>query len=187
MADENEQQPEQGQAGDEPASPEAAARSGSLRWVILSVAVVVVAAGAGFALARLMNQPQEAAASQQEADVKPKPPRRADLSPDYLYHELDPITVNLNEPRLARYMRAKITLAMQPGDYDAAKKLIEKKKPELISWLNAYLAGCSLEEVRGTSNQNRMMREIKDAFNERLWPDDRPRIEQVLFTEFTIQ
>lgn len=186
MADENEQQPEQGQAGDEPASPEAAARSGSLLWVILSVAVVVVAAGAGFALSRLMNQPREAAASQQEADVEPERPR-TDLSLDYMYYELDPITVNLNEPRLARYMRAKITMAMRPGDHDAVKELIKKKNPELVSWLNAYLAGCSLEEVRGTSNQNRMMREIKDAFNERLWPDGRPRIVQILFTEFTVQ
>ena len=186
MADENENQDQEAQTDAEADSPEAAAQSGSMLWIVLSVGVVVVAAGAGFAVSRLLNRPQQAAAAPQESPDEPKPPLPV-AGGDYSYHELDPITVNLDGPRLDRYIRARITLAFRPEDFDESTALIKKKKPELVSWLSAYLAGCSLEEVRGTRNQNRLMREIKDAFNERLWPDRRPRIDQVLFTEFAVQ
>ena len=185
MADENDNQVDEAQAEVEGSPPQSEARSGSLLWIILSMGVVVGAAGAGFVLARLMNRPQSADAAQ-AAQTEPEPPPPP-MHEDYKYYELDPITVNLDGPRLERYIRAKITLAMRPENHTEATALIEKKKPELISWLNAYLAGCSLEEVRGTSNQNRLMREIKDSFNERLWPERNPRIEQVLFAEFAVQ
>ena len=162
--------------------------SGSVLWIILSVAIVVVAAVAGFGLARLLSAPGQAAASQNAGLEEPE----ADIDlaqADCTYYEFDPdpITRTMNVPRQTRYITLKITLAIPAESAEAIEKLIESRKPELISWLNAYLAGCTLEDVRGTNNQNRLAREIKDAFNERLWPDRKPLIREVLFTRFNIQ
>jgi flagellar basal body-associated protein FliL len=103
------------------------------------------------------------------------------------YYDMEPITVNLDEPRLARYVRASIVLAFESQDYAAACKLLDRKKPDLKSWLTIYLAGCTLEDVRGPKSLNRISREVLEAFDDQLWPDGKPKITKVLFKEFTIQ
>jgi flagellar basal body-associated protein FliL len=106
---------------------------------------------------------------------------------EYAYIEFAPITVNLDEPRLSRYVRATIILASRRAHGDAAKPAVEKKMKELHNWLTVYLAGRKLEDVRGEKNLNRIRREIQDAFNELLWPGKAPMIDHVLFKEFAVQ
>ena len=46
---------------------------------------------------------------------------------------MEPIIVNLDEPRLARYIRASIVLAVKGDNYKAVSELVDRKKPELKS------------------------------------------------------
>jgi flagellar basal body-associated protein FliL len=64
---------------------------------------------------------------------------------------------------------------------------VDKRLPELKNWLAVYLAGRTLDEVRGAQSLNRVRREICDAFNEQIWPQQPPRIHHVLLKEFAVQ
>jgi flagellar basal body-associated protein FliL len=75
---------------------------------------------------------------------------------------------------------------MSKADESAATKAIEAAKPTLINQLTVYLAGCSLEDVRGPKNMNRMRREMLDIINSVVWPDQRPLVVDVLFKEFAV-
>jgi flagellar basal body-associated protein FliL len=102
------------------------------------------------------------------------------------YYDLNRLTVTLNEPGMARYVAVTVTLAMSKADESAATKAIEAAKPTLINQLTVYLAGCSLEDVRGPKNMNRMRREMLDIINSVVWPDQRPLVVDVLFKEFAV-
>jgi len=161
--------------------------SGSLIWIAISVLIVVLAAGAGFLVGKFKTGPARAEATPREEVQAPEPIGSA--GPDsFEYVDFDPdITVNLYEQRLARYLRVKITLAVESKNAKEAERAVKAREPELLSWLNAYLSGLTLDEVGGTRNQNRLRREITEAFNDRLWPKRKGLIEQVLFREFAIQ
>jgi flagellar basal body-associated protein FliL len=106
---------------------------------------------------------------------------------DYAYFDFEPIVVNLDEARLARYIRAAITLAVTQADQKEAANVIERNMPEIRSWLMIKLAGCSLENVRGEKNLTRLCREVADALNARLWPNEKPLIHHVLLKEVAVQ
>jgi flagellar basal body-associated protein FliL len=109
-------------------------------------------------------------------------------TPTFVYSFGD-VVVNLNEGKMNRYLRLGISLMVE-GDareQKAFEEMIEKKKSLLTSWLLSYLADMSMEDVRGTAGQNRLRREIQNAFNETLFPDGDDRIQELLFEEFSIQ
>jgi len=54
-------------------------------------------------------------------------------------------------------------------------------------WLTLYLANQMIEDTRGEKNLVRMQTQIRDIFNQGLFPDTQPRIKNVLFKEFAIQ
>lgn len=187
MADEVEEQV--ADALGEADSPGGDAAAGSrLRPIIIAAAVVVLfGAGAGYGTARLFG-----------GSGGPRPPRREGPAAEvvqaprgkqgqFAYYDMQAITVNLYEPRLARYLRTTLTLAFRPENYEAGTEMIQKKLPELRSWLTVYLSGCTLEDVRGPKNLNRIRREIHDSFNRQLWPDNKPLIEKVFLKEFVVQ
>ena len=157
-------------------------------WLLAAAGVILISAVAGFGVGMLLRS-----AGPSPAGAAPPPttyPGEAgapgrDGTFDYI--DLDPITGNLNEPRLARYVRAAVTLAVHKDHAKEAIELVGKKKPELKNWLTVYLAGCSIEDVRGRENLNRLRREVQDSFNEQLWPDRKPVIDHVLFREFAVQ
>ena len=151
----------------------------------LAVAIIGISAAVGGFMAR-----SAAGAAPPSPQTQPaEEPSANDIKGDvqYTYYEMEPTIVNLDEPRLARYIRASIVLAVKGDNYKAVAELVDKKKPELKSWLTVYLAGCSLEDVRGPKNLNRICREVREAFNEQLWPGSRPLIEKVLLKEFAVQ
>jgi len=80
-----------------------------------------------------------------------------------------------------------MTLAFKPENFKLATETIEKRLPELRSRLTVYLSGCTLEDVRGPKNLNRIRREIQDSLNRDLWPGGNPLIEEVFFKEFVVQ
>jgi len=169
-----------------------ASKTGILPWIILA-AVVLLCAGGGFLLGRLLTGSSvTGAAHASEEDETGQPAPQADNAASKTgktwFHDLEPVVANLNEPGATRYARATLTLEMTPdvSQKDAAK-IFEEKTPILTSWLTLYLSGLSIEDIRGDKNLKRVQLQILDAFNEELFPNQKPKIKQVLFKEFAIQ
>jgi flagellar basal body-associated protein FliL len=198
MADENPPQNETPPVSADEAPPRPAPAGKFKMFLLLCAAVIVVAAGAGLGAAMLAGRggPQQAQAAPPapEAPSTPAPPPAGEPQPEaengtqneYVYFDFEPVVVNLDEPRLARYVRVTITLAVQPANAQAVKLLLDKRKPELKNWLTVFFASCTLEEVRGAPNLNRLRREILDNFSQQLWPDQKSLINHVLFKEFAV-
>ena len=171
---------------------------GYLQWIIMAV-VVVFCAAAGFSLGRLFSGPSAASAQSEITDTQPAAAQAAPRSNPTTstadsqvtsgwYYDFEPVVANLNEPGVTRYIRVALTLQISNQlDQKKGNALLEERKPLLKSWLTIYLAGQSLEDVRGNRNLRRIQSEILDAFNEKLFPDAKPKIENVLFKEFAVQ
>ena len=169
--------------GEEPGA--SAKQPSNRRFHLLLMLLVIVSAGAGGFLASRLRlgghgaTPEEAAAEQ--------PPFAVEKDEKLAYHQLDPVIVNLKEDRVARYVRATLVLAMHEADESAAKDAITKRLPELRNWLILYLADRSPDEVKGARDLNRILRDVHDSFNEKLWPTGRPLIHRVYFKEWAVQ
>jgi len=199
-AEETPKRPPADEAGDEAAAP--APKGKGLRFVLLCAGVAFVTGGAGYAVALLTTGGPALPPASAQADPATTPPAPGDpagtppapaagQAPEDLekcvYKDLDAITANLDEPRLARYVHACITLAIAEEEFAAAAPVIDAKMLVLRDWLTVYLASLTLDEVRGPASLNRMRREILDAFNQELWPDQKPKIRKVLFKEFAVK
>jgi flagellar basal body-associated protein FliL len=170
-----------------------------LPWVILG-AVVVCCAGAGFGLGRLFAGGSDAPAAPESPakhDESASAPAEKNLAPDHgsetgppknWYYDLDPVVANLNEPSVTRYVRATFTLEIS-SEIDKTKgtEFLNEKKPVLINWLTVYLSSLRLEDIRGDKNLKSIQSRVCEAFNEKLFPDSKPQIKQVLIKEFPIQ
>ena len=166
-----------------------------LPWIIIFV-VVLICAGAGLSVGRLFagsrtpeadESGSKSGASAQTEDLKANNDS-ADGSGKVWYYDLDPVVANLNEPAVTRYVRASLTLEMS-ADMDIKKgtAFLDEKKPILINWLNVYLSSLGLEDIRGDNNLRSIQSHVRDAFNEKLFPDSRPQIKQILIKEFPVQ
>jgi flagellar basal body-associated protein FliL len=166
-----------------------------LPWIIM-VVVVLICAGAGLSVGRLFagSGKPEAAESDSGSNVSA---RIKDLKADnnstkdtakVWYYDLDPVMANLNEPTVTRYVRASLTLEMS-ADLDVKKgtAFLDEKKPILVNWLTVYLSSLSLEDIRGDNNLRSIQSHIRDAFSEKLFPNSRSQIKQVLIKEFPVQ
>jgi flagellar basal body-associated protein FliL len=169
---------------------------GILHWIIMAVAILLLA-GAGFLSGRLFSDsgtPETAESSQQNLTTQ-EDSTKAEV-PDLVgsgsqkvwYYDLEPVVANLDEPGVTRYVRATLILEMS-SEVDAKKAVVflEEKKPILMNWLTIYLASLNLNSIRGDRNLKRIQSQILDGFNERLFPDAKPRIKHILFKEFAVQ
>jgi len=201
MADDKEKKDEQesGQEQEPKANDKKSTGIGLFTWLILAAVVVAGLAG-GFALAQLMagtgsdSSQQPEAKENQPDDGSPENETINDMLVDkpkgetLWAYDLEPVIANLDEPGVTRYARVTITLQLDPQmDQEKGAVFLEKKKPILIDWLTTYIAGLSLERVRGTRNLSRIKKEVRDSFNELLFPEAKPFIRDILFKEFAIQ
>jgi len=161
----------------------------------LMAAVLGIGSVAGYGLGGLLggSAPADPNAAGDEDSVSPDvaAPPLPSVGPlhdeEYEYFsEFESVTVNLNEARMARFLKVTIVLAFKKADAEEGIKQVKKKQLELQNWLNISLAKKTLEEVRG-KNHTRIQRDICDAFNEMLWPGKRPLINHVLFKQFNVQ
>ena len=166
-----------------------------LPWIILFV-VVLICAGAGLSVGRLFagSDTPEGAESGSESDASAQIENlKADNdsgndSGKVWYYDLDPVVANLNEPTVTRYVRASLTFEMSANmDVSKGTAFLDEKKPILINWLTVYLSSLSLEDIRGDNNLRSIQSHIRDAFNDKLFPDSKPQIKQVLIKEFPVQ
>ena len=187
------EQSEDRDPGDQPApgGNNESAKNTPLVGMAVMVGVVLLAAGAGFGIRKLLfSGPAQVQASQDASPAEDQIPiddPNAASGQEYTYIKLDPTTTTLDGPRMSRYFRVTISLAVRREDERDAAKRIEAKTPELRNWLNLYLAGQTLDNVRGEKNLNRLRREIHDAMNEQLWPNAKGLISQVLFEDVNVQ
>ncbi|MCE5326305.1 MAG: flagellar basal body-associated FliL family protein [Planctomycetaceae bacterium] len=151
------------------------------------VLVTMVAAAAGGHFASRVMHTTAATQPAQATQPAAEPAESSTAQPTTVFVNFEPIIVNANEPRLQRYIRAAITLVIRREHEKQVNDLLAKRKDEVKNWMITYLSGCSLEEVRGPRNLNRVRREIHDSLNEMLWPSQKPLIENVLLKEFQVQ
>ena len=155
-------------------------RFGVFLRLSLLVGVVIAGAAGGYLASRLLT-----------AEAQPTKPAEEGAAPeesrDCTYYDFEPITVTLDTRQKDRYLRVTITLAIQSKGYKDAEKLVKKRKPVLKDKLVTYLSGLGLDDVGDARRLNKIRREILDSFNHELWPNDKPRIEQLLFKEFVLQ
>ena len=161
--------------------------------IILAV-VVVIFVGAGFTIGRLFTgsrTPQTPGASEQDQSAQLedlKANGSADDAQKSWYYDLDPVIANLDVADVTRYVRASLTLEVT-SEMDERKgtAFLDEKKPILTNWLTVYLASLGLDDIRGDSSLKRIQSQILDAFNEKLFPDSKPKIKHILFKEFAVQ
>ena len=196
MADENEttEQQEESDSNVE-SSPGKSLIGRLLPWIILG-GVVLSCAGAGFGVGRLFAgsrtageaPPKPQSKEQQQADELAANDASADGSGKTWYYDLDPVVANLNEPSVTRYVRATFTLEMSAEvDKKKGAAFLDEKKPILINWLTVYLSSLRLDDIRGDKNLKSIQSQVREAFNEKLFPDSKPQIKQVLIKEFPVQ
>ncbi|MBC8472681.1 MAG: flagellar basal body-associated FliL family protein [Planctomycetes bacterium] len=158
---------------------------------VIIVVIVVIFAGAGFTLARLFAGSSTSGLSEQgqssqleNMDTKDD---RADSKKSWYYH-LEPVIANLNVDDVTRYVKASLTLEISfEMDEKKGTAFIDEKKPILTNWLTVYLASLSLDDIRGDTNLKRIQSQVLDAFNEKLFPDSKPKVKNILFKEFAVQ
>ncbi|QDU40231.1 flagellar basal body-associated protein FliL [Maioricimonas rarisocia] len=153
---------------------------GLIGWI----AVGLVAAAAGFAVPFFL--PTAEATKSDETEPKADyyellPPEKA------MFLEFGEVTVNLDEGRMNRYLRLKISLQINKDEEEAIKKALEKRQLILRNWLLSHLSDKDLDSIRGAAGQNMLRREIRDQFNTVMFPDGFDRIHDVLFEEFNVQ
>jgi len=164
-----------------------------LPWIIMAV-VVVLFAGAGLTLGRMFvgsGTPQTPGDSQQDqsaqVDNLEAKGSAADAQKTW-YYDLEPVVANLNVTDVTRYVRASLTLEVSSEvDEQKGRLFLDEKKPLLTNWLTVYLASLTLDDVRGDKNLMRIQSQVRDAFNEVLFPDSKPKIKRVLIRQFPVQ
>ncbi len=175
---------------DKPKDPEAT-RKLVLR-IGLMVGVILVFGVGGFFMGKLLRADPETAAGAQDpiqqeaAQDDAKALANLDESDGYTYHQLEPITVTLNVRRGNRYLRTTLLLKVKKADSSIVEKTLEKNKAEIQDWMLRYLSSLTVTDVLGQKNINRIRRRIRDELNELLWPNSRPRVDEVLLKEFNV-
>ncbi len=182
-------------------APGAAKKGKGLVLVLLIAGVVAGFGAAGFLLgSRLRSGPAQAQAKTAEEEPAGHGEEKADghggggghgkdpaAGNESEYYEFEPFTVTLDTPRRDRFLVVTVILAIRPEEAKNVTKLLEKKKREVRSQLTLYLNSRTLDDVTGTKNLNRVLREMQDLVNEYLWPDGKPMVTQVLLKNLAIQ
>ena len=159
-------------------------------WIITFTIAIICAAG-GYGLSGLFAKAAPSKVEEAPEGEVAEAEAYLSLDPDAAKpwpFELKPIVANLNEPGSTRMIQVAVVMEIS-GDMDEelGKEFLEEKKLYLRDWLGTYLAGLNLEQVKGASSQNRMKVEIKEDFNEILFPDSKPLINRVMLKDYTIQ
>jgi flagellar basal body-associated protein FliL len=176
---------------------QAKAKISILTLAVMAV-VIVLFAGSGFMLGRLLagSEPSQAAETPQEKaqqDIQAEKQVAGDdtqktNADTWYYNDLESVVVNPDEPGATRYVRVGLTLEMSSELTNMkASEIILARKPLLINWLNLYFKSLTLGQMQNDKDMKRILSQICDSFNEILFPNEKPHIKRILIREFNIQ
>ena len=192
MAEEEKKEEEKKEEGAKSTDETKPSKSGMFVYLILGAIVLGCAVG-GFALAQLIAGPK--------TDAPPEPKKQvvieAPKGQTPWQYDLPAVIGNLDEPGVTRYLRATITLVMS-AEFSKKEGMIfiggeegeggnPGMKDLLVDFMSDYIAGLTLERVRGQKNRRRIKKEVTEGFNEVLFPGQKPFVTSVLFKEFAVQ
>lgn len=152
--------------------------------MIVWLATLLVAAGGGAAVPFFMNT--SAPAEDMVEEDSPSPYEIPELEETTVVPFGD-VTINLNDPKMNRYLRLKIAVLVAKDDELMVTEAITSKSAILKSWLLSHLSDKNMEEIRGGAGQNMLRRELLSQFNDVLFSDHLDHVYDVLFEEFNIQ
>lgn len=166
-------------------------------WII-AASIVVVGIVGGFALAQLIGPsgPPKTVQAEELPEQKKNMKKTfdelvaesAEEGLPWYYDQLEPIIANLDEPGVTRHVRTTIVLEIsQEMNQEKGYLFLQDKKIIIKDFLSTFLAGLSLERVRGSRNRTRIKNEIKEHLNDLLFPESKPFITNVLMQDFSIQ
>jgi flagellar FliL protein len=159
-----------------------AAPKGGMKGMLVIVAVGLIAAAAGFALPRFLPG-SVAGMGKASSEHEEKSPTGLKLG----FVPFDQVVVNVNEQRLARFLRVKLIIVVDAADEKQIGDLVTKNKAILKNWLISHLSDKGMQDVSGAVGINRARREIQDQFNYLLCPDGSEKVRDILFEEFNVQ
>ena len=146
---------------------------------MLLVIVAVLCIGGGAAVPMVANVPQIFGKGKKEEKKKDAPTAVVPFGD---------IVVNLSEERMQRYLRLKLAVLVDAEKEKEMTDLMTKKKALVKSKLISHLAGKTLKDVSGTVGVNRLQREVRERFDEALYPDGaESQIREVLLEEDVVQ
>jgi len=191
MADEEIQEQDM---GEQPAESAKKQTGGSkLPWIILGI-LVPLCIVSGFFLGRVIAGSKELPeGTEHEAEAEKTPDyvqllnNKADAENVWIY-PIEPFSQNLNDPGGRRYVRVGFNLEIS-GQFPEAggKEFIDGKLPVVNDWLRLYFSNLKVTDLQGTRQLRHVQAEIKDGLNEVLFPDTKPLVMRVLFSENVIQ
>jgi flagellar basal body-associated protein FliL len=160
--------------------------------MLIILIVAAIGAVGGFTTAKVVAEklkPQDPNNLEQNQTEKPEERTKEDDDEKGVwYYEHEPVVSCLDEPEVKRYIRATLTFAVSSSlPEQEGKALFKEKTPLLTNYLTIYLASLNLDSVRGGNNLRKIRSQICDDFNEKLFPDQKPLIKEILFKELTIQ
>jgi flagellar basal body-associated protein FliL len=150
--------------------------NGLLLWIL----VPAIAAGGGFAASKVLFP---ATADAESHDLPLEAPDAAGSA----FIPFEDVTVNLNDPRLSRYLHVQITLQIRKAEEEEFHELLDLHRSPLRTWLLAYLADLTPDDIRGRAGQQRIRRDIQTHFNSVLFSDGFDHIYDVLLEQFNVQ
>ena len=161
-----------------------------LPWILLG-AIVPICAGAGFGLGRIFAGNDGETEEVVENEVSELEKMLSAESVDgktWFFQDMEPVVANLIDPGATRYVRAGFMFELSSTmDQVSGQAFFTEKLPLIKNWLAIYLASQSVEDLQGERNLTRVLSEIRDLLNARLFPDVKGPIENVLLSEFAIQ
>jgi flagellar basal body-associated protein FliL len=159
--------------------------------MLIILIVAAIGAAGGFTTARVVAgklNPQDPNNLKQAQAEKSEKNTKADDEKGIWYYQHEPVVACLDEPGVKRYIRATLTFAISSSLSEVkGKALFKEKTPLLTNYLTIFLASLTLDSVRGGNNLRKIKSQICDDFNEKLFPDQKPIIKEILFKEWTIQ
>ncbi len=148
---------------------------------VVVLGVVLAAAACGLVTAYMLTKDSDSADNAQ-ADVQNQP------DAGMAFVDFGSVVANLSEGRATRYLQVDITLQVDSRDASKLTAIMEGGKKALFkNWVIGYLSDRKVTEVTGTTNMNRLRREIQDGFNAILAEVGDCQVKSVLFTEFNSQ
>lgn len=108
--------------------------------------------------------------------------------PGRQYVTLDPVVTNLNDARLARYIRIVPVIVVEESQKEEVIAAFRQMNVEVNDWMNKTLSGLTPEELRGSEGQERLRQRLQQGINEQLKSSGYPEfVKSILFDQFAIQ